>query len=89
MIKKFHYTSRFKQKLQSFSKEERHEIIEEMNAFADDPFALHLLTHPLRPPMTNKYSFSVLPDLLIIFGFLKPDKSEVIFYDIGTHDIYK
>ncbi|TSC86821.1 MAG: hypothetical protein G01um101416_586 [Microgenomates group bacterium Gr01-1014_16] len=89
MIKRFRYSSLFEKKLRSYTKEQRQEIIAEIETFAQDPFAIHLRTHPLRPPMAGQYSFSIFPNLLITFRFLKPDHSEVIFYDIGGHEIYK
>ena len=89
MIKRFRYSSRFEKKLKYFSSEQKREIISEIENFTQDPFAAHLRTHPLRPSMTEQYSFSVSPNLLITFRFLKPDRSEVLFYDIGGHEIYK
>jgi mRNA-degrading endonuclease YafQ of YafQ-DinJ toxin-antitoxin module len=63
--------------------------VECIKFFKEDPFNSSLNTHPLKEKFAGFYSFSVLPDLRIMFRFVKPDQSEAILYDIGPHEIYK
>lgn len=88
-IKKIHASPRFIRKLKQLDKTLRLVVQEEITLFQEDPFGLSLDTHPLREKYKGMYSFSVLPDLRIVFRFTKPDQSEVLFHDIGSHEIYK
>lgn len=89
MIKNIKITSRFSRKFKLLPKEERLVAVEEIKFFKEDPFSPFLNTHPLKEKLAGFYSFSVLPNLRIMFRFSKPDQSEVILYDIGPHEIYK
>jgi proteic killer suppression protein len=55
--------------------------------FRENPFHPSLRTHKLKGKYKNFYSYSVTRDYRVLFRFLNGDK--VIFYDIGTHEIYK
>jgi len=89
MIKNIKVSSRFSRKFKFLSKEEKLTAVEEIKFFKEDPFSPSLNTHTLRGKFAGFYSFSVLPDLRIMFRFSDLDRSEVILYDIGPHDIYK
>lgn len=89
MIKNIKVTSRFSRKFKLLSKEERLSAVEEIKYFKENPFSPSLNTHPLKEKLSGFYSFSVLPDLRIMFRFSKSDQSEVVLYDIGPHEIYK
>lgn len=82
-------TKRFVLHFKSLDKSEKETVIQELEVFRENPLDRDLKTHPLTGKLLGLYSFSVLPDLRILFRFLKKDKSEVLFYDIGTHEIYK
>ena len=53
-----------------------------LNAF--DP---RLKTHPLKGKLKGLWAYSLNYDYRILFEFLTP--TEVLYHDIGTHDIYK
>jgi mRNA-degrading endonuclease YafQ of YafQ-DinJ toxin-antitoxin module len=89
MIKSIKISSRFSRKFKFLSKEDRLAAVKEIRFFKEDPFSPSLNTHPLRGKFAGYYAFFVLPDLRIMFRFSKADKSEVILYDIGPHEIYK
>lgn len=89
MIKTIKITSRFSRKFKFLAKEEKLAAVEEIRYFQENPFSPSLNTHPLKKKLAGFYSFSVLPDLRIMFRFSKSDQSEVILYDIGPHEIYK
>ena len=89
MIKSIKISSRFSKKFKFLPKEDRLTAVEGIKFFKEDPFSPSLNTHPLRGKFAGFYAFSVLPDLRIMFRFSDPDKSEVILYDIGPHEIYR
>ncbi|MDP3784826.1 MAG: type II toxin-antitoxin system mRNA interferase toxin, RelE/StbE family [bacterium] len=62
-------------------KAERKELIFRKNTF--DP---RLDTHKLHGRLKDKWSFSVDREYRILFEF---DDGDVVFLDIGDHDLYK
>lgn len=89
MINKFYYSSLFERKLNLFSIEKRRFVIKEINFFAENPFEKTLNTHPLKEKYQGYYAFSLDKNLRIMFRPKNPGFTEVIFYDIGGHEIYK
>ena len=80
-------TSRFKKsfkKLPRYIKEKAH-IKDEI--FRENPFNLILGTHKLSGRLKNYWSYSVDENYRVLFRFL--DKDKVIYFNIGTHEIYK
>ena len=55
--------------------------------FLSDPFAAGLNTHKLKGELFGYWSYSVNYEYRIMFRFCGTD--EVLYYDIGTHEIYK
>lgn len=55
--------------------------------FREDSFDSRLEIHNLKGKYKNFYSYSVTRSYRVLFRFIKA--GEVIFYDIGTHEIYK
>ena len=51
---------------------------------ASDP---RLKTHKLRGELQGYWSYSVNESYRVLFRFVGSD--EVIYYDVGTHDIYR
>ncbi len=68
--------------LQIKTRAEKREVI-----FRKDPFDPRLKTHKLHGSQDGFMSFSVDYSYRIIFEFA--DADTVIFYEIGTHDIYE
>ena len=54
--------------------------------FKNNPFVLSLKTHKLHGKLKEHWSFTVKGQYRIIFIF---ENNDVIFLDIGFHDIYK
>ncbi|PIY78821.1 MAG: type II toxin-antitoxin system mRNA interferase toxin, RelE/StbE family [Parcubacteria group bacterium CG_4_10_14_0_8_um_filter_35_7] len=54
--------------------------------FRINPFHPSLKTHKLSGKLKNQWSFSVDDKHRILFEF---DNDDVIFFDIGAHEIYK
>ncbi|MBI3631612.1 MAG: type II toxin-antitoxin system mRNA interferase toxin, RelE/StbE family [Candidatus Staskawiczbacteria bacterium] len=83
---KIFYHSRFKKSYQKLLIElkSKAEIKEEI--FRKNPFHSSLDTHKLHGKLKSKWSFSIDRKYRILFEF---DNSNVVFLDIGDHDLYK
>lgn len=55
--------------------------------FRQDAFARSLHTHKLKGELAGYWSYYVNYQYRILFRFA--NVNEVIYYDIGTHDIYR
>ena len=55
--------------------------------FRDNPFNPRLETHKLHGKEKEAWSFSINRDYRIKFIFL--GKQEVLFFEVGAHEIYK
>jgi len=56
------------------------------NVFRVNPFDSRLKTHKLHGQLKNQWSFSIDGKYRIIFEF---EESDIIFLDVGDHDIYR
>lgn len=54
--------------------------------FRNNPFDKRLKTHKLKGKYNNYWSFSISGSHRIMFEFL--EKDEVVFMNVGDHDIY-
>ncbi len=54
--------------------------------FRENPFDARLDTHKLHGKLKHQWSFSVDGKCRILFEFIA---SEVVFIDVGDHDIYR
>jgi mRNA-degrading endonuclease YafQ of YafQ-DinJ toxin-antitoxin module len=55
--------------------------------FRTNAFDPRLLTHQLKGPLREYWAYAVNQQYRVLFRFVSP--SEVIYYDIGTHTIYR
>ena len=55
--------------------------------FRKDPFTRGLKTHKLSGKLKSYWSYSVDESYRVLFRFEKENK--VIYFDIGTHEIYR
>ena len=86
-ILKIHSTSEFEK---SFRKLPQHiqNLAEKKDIwFRKDAFDPRLHTHKLKGELEGYWSYYVNRKYRILLRFLK--ENEVIYYDIGTHDIYR
>ena len=67
-------------------KKKKIEIIRE-KIFRNNCFDSRLKTHKLTGSLKDYWAFSVTHSERILFRFI--NEKEVIFYKIGTHEIYK
>ncbi len=55
--------------------------------FRQNPFDARLNTHKLKGELAGAWAYSINREYRVLFRFL--DGDEVIYYDVGTHDIYR
>jgi mRNA-degrading endonuclease YafQ of YafQ-DinJ toxin-antitoxin module len=55
--------------------------------FRKDAFDPRLRTHKLKGELFSYWAYSVNREYRVLFRFLSP--SEVLYYDVGTHEIYR
>ncbi|MBU4223999.1 type II toxin-antitoxin system RelE/ParE family toxin [Patescibacteria group bacterium] len=61
-------------------------IIERTLMFEKNPFDSRLETHKLHGKLKEQWSFSIDKKYRILFEF---DNSDVVFLDVGDHNLYK
>ena len=55
--------------------------------FRQNPFDQRLRIHKLKGELSGAWAYSINRRYRVLFRFLNGD--EVIYYDVGTHDIYR
>lgn len=86
-ITRGHATPYFESQFRKLPKEIQKIAARKIFLFEADPFHSSLGTHKLKGTLAVFWSFAINKQYRVMFRFLK--NNEVIYYDIGTHDIYK
>ena len=86
-IRIIHVTSDFKKSFRRIPRHIQELAIKKDTLLRQDAFAPSLRTHKLKGHLEGYCSYSVNLEYRILFRFIKED--EVIYYDIGTHEIYR
>ncbi|MBU0619122.1 type II toxin-antitoxin system YafQ family toxin [Patescibacteria group bacterium] len=86
-IKKIHYTTNFVKKWKKLSRAEKNRYQQRIKLFKQDPFNQPLKTHKLKGRLSNYWSFSLDYQQRVIFAF--KNNNQVIFYNFGSHQIYR
>jgi mRNA-degrading endonuclease YafQ of YafQ-DinJ toxin-antitoxin module len=86
-IRKIYYTPTFQKNWRQLSAKVKKKGAQKEQIFRQDPFHSSLLTHKLSGKLRDYWSFSIDYQTRIVFRFLK--KEEVLFVDVGGHEIYK
>ena len=79
------YSPKFSRQYKKLSQEVRENAERKEKIFRKNPFDLRLKTHKLHGSDEGFMAFSVNYSFRIIFSF---EEDEVVFYEIGDHDIY-
>ncbi len=82
-----HYSSRFIKELKKLNREKQLLAVKREDMFRKNPSDSRLKTHKLSGSLQGYWAFSLTYSDRVLFRFIS--KEEVIFYKIGTHDIYK
>ena len=80
-------TSKFKKSFEKLPQQIKEKAEIKDKIFREDPFNPILGTHKLKGRLKNYWSYSVDENYRLLFRFL--DKDKVIYFNIGTHEIYK
>lgn len=86
-IKRIEYSNKFLKALKRLPTRIIEKAEEKELVFKQNPFDSRLETHKLRGKDKNCWSFSITDAYRIKFIFLS--SGEVLFLDVGTHDIYR
>ena len=81
------YSSHFVKQFKKITKEKQKLAEKQEKIFRKDPFDSRLKTHKLSGLLKGYWAFSLTYSDRVIFRFIT--QNEVIFYKIGSHDIYK
>lgn len=81
------YTSRFIKELKKLNKEKKMLAVQRESYFRKNPFDSRLRTHKLSGRLQGYWAFSLTYSDRVLFRFIR--QNDVIFYKIGSHDIYK
>lgn len=83
---KIFYHPRFKKSYQRLPTIVQVEAEKREAIFCNDPFDPRLDTHKLHGKLKKQWSFSIGRKYRILFEFYEDD---IVFLDVGTHDLYK
>lgn len=86
-IRIVHVTSEFKKAFQKLPRNIQDLAIKKDLSFRENCFAPALRTHKLKGTLDGYWSYSVNYDYRVLFRFI--NVHEVLYYDIGTHSIYR
>ena len=80
------YSPKFARQYKKLPQEIKEQAEKKETIFRKNPFDQRLRTHKLHGSQADFYSFSVTYSYRVMFSFEKGE--EVVFYEIGDHDIY-
>ncbi|MEK6647420.1 MAG: type II toxin-antitoxin system mRNA interferase toxin, RelE/StbE family [Candidatus Firestonebacteria bacterium] len=86
-IKQIHFSPRFLKSFNNLPKFTQKLADTKDEIFRKNPFDIKLHTHMLKGELNGIWSYSVNYNYRVLFRFIKND--EVLYYDIGTHEIYR
>jgi len=81
------YSPFFIRKFNKLEDDLQEEVIQKTDLFKDDKNHITLKVHKLHGKFSDRSAFSVNYKFRIAFRYIS--KNEVLFLDIGDHDIYK
>lgn len=83
---RIHYTSDFRKAYRRLPKRIQDAVDRKDALFRKNPFNPVVKTHKLHGRLEELWSFWVVFEYRILFEFID---GGAVFYDLGTHDIYK
>ena len=85
-VGRIHYTSDFQKAYKKLPKRINELVNHKDKLFRENAFHPSLDTHKLSGELAGLWSFWITRQYRVLFEFIKDG---AIFYDVGTHDIYK
>jgi len=86
-IKSVHFSPHFFKSFQRLPRSIQSQAKKKDGWFRQNPFDRRLRTHKLKGELLGVWAYSINREYRVLFRFLNGD--EVIYYDIGTHEVYK
>lgn len=86
-VVRIHITSPFTKSYRKLPNQVQELAKKKDGRFRHNAFDSRLRTHKLRGELQGYWSYSINDSYRILFRFISAD--EAIYYDIGTHDIYR
>lgn len=86
-VKFIHFTPHFLRSVQKLPYAIQELAKQKDELFCQDPFDAWLHTHKLKGELSGAWAYSVNYNYRVVFRFIRDN--EAIYYDIGTHDIYR
>ncbi len=86
-IKRIHFTPRFFKSFEKLPHSVQEMAKKKDKLFRENPFDARLRTHKLKGELKGAWSYYINRTYRVLFRFIKAD--EVLYYNIGTHDVYK
>ena len=87
MIREVYPTSHFRNSFKKIPNHVKKSAVEKEKEFIANPFSTKLRTHKLKGKLKDYWAFSVGYEYRILFRFI--DDETVLYFDIGTHEIYR
>lgn len=81
------YSSNFVKQFKKLTPQIKKQAIKAELLFKKNPFSPKIRTHKLTGRLSSLWAFSIDYRNRIIFEFI--DKGKVVFYKIGSHEIYR
>lgn len=85
-VERIHYTSDFRKSYRRLPKNLQDMADRKDALFRTNPFHPSLETHRLHGKLAGLWSFSITKQYRVLFEFIE---GGAIFYDVGTHEIYR
>ncbi len=86
-LTRIEYSTNFVKQFKKLTPQMQKQAIKAEKLFKKEPFSPQLKTHKLTGRLEDLWAFSINYKDRIIFEFM--GKGKVLFYKIGSHDIYK
>lgn len=84
---KIYYTPQFQHEFSKLPQSVKQKAFKKEKIFRTDPHSQILKTHKLTGVLKNYWSFSIDYHYRVVFRYIN-DK-EILFVDVGTHEVYK
>jgi mRNA-degrading endonuclease YafQ of YafQ-DinJ toxin-antitoxin module len=84
---KIHYLKKFFGSARKLSSDNLNLLYKKIEIFQINSNDPRLKTHKLQGRLSEKYSFSVNYTIRVVFQYI--NSNEVIFLEVGTHEVYK
>ena len=86
-LSRIHVSSEFARAYRKLPRNLKELAVKKEKMFRQNAFDHRLHTHKLKGALKDYWAYSITDSHRVLFRFIGSD--EVIYFDIGTHDIYR